>query len=75
MEEERNQQVGVSSYVRDKSIRKANRNGYKSRSLNTRVGVDMALEEISSTWIEHFAALNEGGLKISDLTYLMPIKD
>ena len=38
MEEERNQQVGVSSYVRDKSIRKATRNGYKSRSLNTRVG-------------------------------------
>ena len=30
MEEERNQQVGVSSYVRDKSIRKATRNGYKS---------------------------------------------
>jgi transposase-like protein len=38
MEEERNQQVGVSSYVRDKSIRKATRNGYKSRNLNTRVG-------------------------------------
>jgi len=38
MEEERNQQVGVSPYVRDKSIRKATRNGYKSRSLNTRVG-------------------------------------
>jgi len=37
MEEERNQQVGVSSYVRDKSIRKATRNGYKSRSLNTKV--------------------------------------
>ncbi|HCL90599.1 MAG TPA: hypothetical protein DHW70_04690 [Candidatus Atribacteria bacterium] len=37
MEEERDQQVGVSSYVRDKSIRKATRNGYKSRSLNTRV--------------------------------------
>ncbi len=38
MEEERNQQVRVSSYVRDKSIRKATHNGYKSRSLNTRVG-------------------------------------
>jgi transposase-like protein len=36
MEEERDEQVGVASYTRDKSIRKATRNGYKSRSLNTR---------------------------------------
>jgi len=38
MEEERDQQVGVLSHERDNSKRKANRNGYKSRSLNTRVG-------------------------------------
>jgi transposase-like protein len=38
MEKERDEQVGVAQYVRDKSIRKATRNGYKSRSLNTRVG-------------------------------------
>jgi len=38
MEEERDEQVGVASYTRDKSVRKATRNGYKSRSLNTRVG-------------------------------------
>ena len=37
MEEERDEQVGA-SYTRDKSIRKATRNGYKSRSLNTRIG-------------------------------------
>jgi len=38
MEEERDEQVGVASYVRDRAIRRATRNGYKSRSLNTRVG-------------------------------------
>jgi len=38
MEEERNQQVGVLSHERDHTKRKANRNGYKPRSLNTRVG-------------------------------------
>ena len=38
MEEERDQQVGVLSHQRDNSKRKANRNGYKSRSFNTRVG-------------------------------------
>jgi putative transposase len=38
MEEERDQQVGVLSHERDNTKRKANRNGYKSRSLNTRVG-------------------------------------
>ncbi len=38
MEEERDQQVGVLSYQRDHTKRKANRNGYKPRSLNTRVG-------------------------------------
>jgi len=38
MEEERDQQVGVLSHQRDDMKRKANRNGYKSRSFNTRVG-------------------------------------
>lgn len=38
MEEERNQQVGVTSYTRDHSKRRANRNSYKSLSLNTWVG-------------------------------------
>jgi len=38
MEEERNQQVGVLSHERDNTKRKANRNGYKPRSFNTRVG-------------------------------------
>ncbi len=38
MEEERDQQVGVSSHKRDNTKRKANRNGHKSRSFNTRVG-------------------------------------
>ncbi len=38
MEEERDQQVGVLSHQRDHTKRKANRNGYKPRSLNTRVG-------------------------------------
>jgi putative transposase len=38
MEEERDQQVGVLSHQRDNSKRKANRNGYKPRSFNTRVG-------------------------------------
>jgi len=38
MEEERDQQVGVLSHKRDNTKRKANRNGYKPRSFNTRVG-------------------------------------
>ena len=38
MEEERDTQVGVLSHQRDNSKRKANRNGYKPRSFNTRVG-------------------------------------
>jgi len=38
MEEERDQQVGVLSHQRDDVKRKANRNGYKPRSFNTRVG-------------------------------------
>jgi putative transposase len=38
MEEERDQQVGVLSHQRDDMKRKANRNGYKPRSFNTRVG-------------------------------------
>jgi len=38
MEEERDEQVGVLSHQRDNTKRKANRNGYKSRSFNTRVG-------------------------------------
>jgi putative transposase len=38
MEEERDQQVGVLSHERNNQKRKANRNGYKSRSFNTRVG-------------------------------------
>jgi len=38
MEEERDQQVGVLSHQRDEIKRKANRNGYKPRSFNTRVG-------------------------------------
>jgi len=38
MEEERDQQVGVLSHKRDHTKRKANRNGYKTRSFNTRVG-------------------------------------
>ena len=38
MEEERDTQVGVLSHKRDNTKRKANRNGYKSRSFNTRVG-------------------------------------
>ena len=38
MEEERDQQVGVLSHQRDNTKRKANRNGYKSRSFHTRVG-------------------------------------
>jgi transposase-like protein len=38
MEEERDQQVGVLSHKRDNTKRKANRNGYKPRSFNTRLG-------------------------------------
>jgi len=38
MEEERDRQVGVLSHERDDVKRKANRNGYKPRSFNTRVG-------------------------------------
>jgi putative transposase len=38
MEEERDTQVGVLSHKRDNTKRKANRNGYKSRFFNTRVG-------------------------------------
>ena len=38
MEEERDRQVGVLSHQRDNQKRKANRNGYKSRSFQTRVG-------------------------------------
>jgi transposase-like protein len=38
MEEERDTQVGVLSHKRDNTKRKANRNGYKPRSFNTRVG-------------------------------------
>jgi putative transposase len=38
MEEERDTQVGVLSHQRDNTRRKANRNGYKPRSFNTRVG-------------------------------------
>jgi putative transposase len=38
MEEERDTQVGVLSHKRDDTKRKANRNGYKPRSFNTRVG-------------------------------------
>jgi len=38
MEEERDRQVGVLSHQRDDIKRKANRNGYKPRSFNTRVG-------------------------------------
>jgi transposase-like protein len=38
MEEERNIQVGVLSHQRDNTRRRANRNGYKPRSFNTRVG-------------------------------------
>jgi len=37
-EEERDQHVGVSSHKRDQAKRKATRNGYKKRSLNTRFG-------------------------------------
>jgi len=38
MEEERDTQVGVLSHQRDDTKRKANRNGYKPRSFNTRLG-------------------------------------
>ena len=38
MEEERDRQVGVLSHQRDDTKRKVNRNGYKPRSFNTRVG-------------------------------------
>ena len=38
MEEERDTQVGVLSHQRDNTRRRANRNGYKPRSFNTRVG-------------------------------------
>ena len=38
MEEERNQQVGALSHERDNTKRKTNRNGFKLRSFNTRVG-------------------------------------
>jgi len=38
MEEERDEQVGVLSHQRDNTKRKANRNGYKPRSFNTRIG-------------------------------------
>ena len=38
MEEERDQQVGVLSHQRDNTKRKANRNGYKPYSFQTRVG-------------------------------------
>jgi len=38
MEEERDQQIGVLPHQRDNSKRKGNRNGYKPRSFNTRVG-------------------------------------
>jgi len=38
MEEGRDAQVGVLSHQRDHTKRKANRNGYKARSFNTRIG-------------------------------------
>jgi transposase-like protein len=38
MEEERDEQIGVAPYERDNTKRKANRNGYRFRSFNTRVG-------------------------------------
>lgn len=38
LEEERDLQIGVGKYVRDDSQRYGSRNGYKPRSLNTRVG-------------------------------------
>jgi len=38
IEKERDQQAGVLSHKRDNTKRKANRNGYKSRSFNTRIG-------------------------------------
>ncbi|GAG62872.1 unnamed protein product [marine sediment metagenome] len=38
-EEERDEQIGVKEYIRDEKQRKGTRNGYKSRSLNTRLGI------------------------------------
>jgi len=38
LEFERDQQIGVGKYQRDNKHRKGNRNGYKPRSLNTRLG-------------------------------------
>ena len=38
MEMERDEQIGVKEYIRDKKQRKGLRNGYKNRELNTRLG-------------------------------------
>lgn len=38
LEYERDEQIGVDKYERDNNERKCSRNGYKERSLNTRLG-------------------------------------
>lgn len=38
LEYERDKQIGVDKYKRDNNVRKGSRNGYKYRSLNTRLG-------------------------------------
>ena len=38
LEEERDEQMGVKECIRDEKQRKGDRNGYKKRTLNTRVG-------------------------------------
>lgn len=38
LEEERDEQIGVEGCIRNEKQRKGTRNGYKSRSLNTRLG-------------------------------------
>ena len=38
LEEERDEQISVKEYIRDEKQRKGSRNGYKKRTLNTRLG-------------------------------------
>ena len=55
MEEERDTQVGVLSHQRDNTKRKTNRNGYKPRSFNTRVGSLL----LAKPQIQEFACLQD----------------
>ncbi len=66
-EEERDAQVGVLSQQRDHTKRKTNRNGYKPRSLHTRVG-SLLLGKLQ---IREFAFQNQLCCSVSLIFYLM----